>query len=203
MWSLLRDRLDLRFVLALSVYVSAVLLAFRDEVVGPAVLPLRVLTAKATQALIHGLGMEAVREATVISHPAGFAYDITRGCTAFVAMGFLTVAILAYRADLRPKLLGLAVGIPALLALNLVRLVHLFYLGVYRPDLFRLAHQVVWQAVIVLAVFGLWHAWRTWLERKGTGLVVSSEVSTERQARKRDSGRTDPGRLPARHVLGR
>jgi len=43
-------------------------------------------------------------------------------------------------------------------AVNLVRLVHLYYLGVYRADLFHLAHRVVWQVVMVLAVFALWYS---------------------------------------------
>jgi exosortase/archaeosortase family protein len=157
--SALGERLNLRLVLSLAVFVAFVLLAFRDEVMGPALVPLRTLTAQATLGLIHWAGMEAIREASAIYHPGGFAYEISRGCLGLVPVGVLAVSVLAHPGSLRPKLTGLALGVPLLVGLNLVRLVHLFYLGVRQPGLFHFAHQVVWQAVIVAAVFVLWLGW--------------------------------------------
>ena len=57
--------------------------------------------------------------------------------------GFLTAAILASPGAMRRKVIGLAVGVPILIALNLTRLVHLFSLGVYHPEAFTLAHDIV------------------------------------------------------------
>ncbi len=74
-------------------------------------------------------------------------------------MAFLAVAICAYRSTWRLKAVGVALGVPLLLGLNMMRLVHLFYLGVYRPQLFHVAHAYAWQAVMVAAVFILWLAW--------------------------------------------
>lgn len=152
------SRSNVRFVLALTIFAGLVLLTFREDVLGPALLPLRVLTAEATLAVIHGAGMEAVRAASTVYHPGGFAYEISRGCTGLVPIAFLVVAVLAYPADSRTKLVGLSLGVPFLAVLNLIRLVHLFYLGVHQPQLFELAHKVLWQAVIVLAVLALWIA---------------------------------------------
>lgn len=160
-------RANLRFLLALAVIAGLVLLDAREEVLGPVLLPLRSLTAKTALALIHWLGMEAVREASAIHHPGGFAYEISRGCVGLVPIAFLVVSVLAYPGHQRTRLAGLALGIPFLVVLNLIRLVHLFYLGVHQPQLFELAHKLLWQAVIVFAVFALWMACTTRLDLRG------------------------------------
>jgi exosortase/archaeosortase family protein len=157
----------LRFVSIVATFAVAVALVFRDEVVGPIVLPLRVLTARVVLVLVHGAGLDAVREVSALYHPGGFAYEISRGCLGLVPVAFLVVGVLAYPGERHRKLWALIIGVPALFALNLVRLVHLFYLGVNRPDLFPLAHQVAWQAAIVTAVFVFWLAATGYLEISG------------------------------------
>lgn len=160
-------RTGLRFAVALAAFAAAAALLYREELVGPFVLPLRVLTARAVLALIHLAGMQAAQEASALFHPAGFAYEISRGCLGLIPAGFLLVGVLAYPGALPRKLLALTAAVPLLLAVNLVRLVHLYYLGVYRADLFNLAHRVVWQVVMVLAVFALWYAATGYLTGSG------------------------------------
>lgn len=157
-------RLSLRVVISLTIFVGVVLMVFQDEVVGPALAPLQVATARAVLGLIHLVGMAAVRDASAVYHPGGFAYEISRGCMGLVPVGLLIVATSAYPGRLWRKLQALALGIPLLLGLNLIRLLHLFYLGVHRPEAFHLAHQVVWQAAIVVAVFTLWLGTTFWIE---------------------------------------
>jgi len=59
----------------------------------------------------------------------------------------------------------LLAGLPALAAVNVVRLVQLFVTGVRWPGAFALAHEVVWQAIVVLATLGFFLAWVRWAER--------------------------------------
>lgn|GEM_PF-727474 len=169
-------RANLRFVLALAVIAGLLLLDSREEMLGPVLLPLRTLTAKTALALIQWLGMEAVRQACAIYHPGGFAYEISRGCIGLVPIAFLVVSVLAYPGNQRSRLAGLALGVLFLVVLNLIRLVHLFYLGVHQPQLFELAHKVLWQAVIVLAVFALWIVCTTRLDLRGTPAQRSRAV---------------------------
>ena len=158
-------RTELRFVLALLSLAAVMLLVYRDEIVGPVVMPLRVLTAKTVLLLLQGLGVEAVREASAIYHSGGFAFEISRGCMALVPALFLGAGIAAYPGSRRVKLVGWVAAIPLLLMLNFARLVHLFYLGVYRPEIFELAHRVLWESAIILAVIVLWLAWVVWADR--------------------------------------
>ncbi len=162
-------QLNLRFVTVMVGFVGVVWLTYREDVLGPPLATLTTLTAQTTLALLHWLGMEAVRVATVISHPDGFAYEIYYRCTGFLPVAFLTVSILAYPGSLRRKYIGLAVGVPILIGLNLARLVHLFYLGVYNPAAFNFAHAVLWEALLVLAIIGLWLGWTKWVASQAEG----------------------------------
>lgn len=154
-----------RYALVLTAAALALWLGFREEALGPVLAVWRVAVARATLVLIHWGGMEAVRDAAVIAHPGGFAYEISRGCTGFVPAALLATAIAAYPAAAGwKKLAGVALGVPLSLAVNLARLVHLYYLGVYRPQWFGVAHQIVWEGITVLATLALWVAWARWAD---------------------------------------
>ena len=155
-------QLNLRFALVMAGFAGTVLLTYREDVLGTLLAPLTMWTAWVTLALLHWLGMEATRVATVVSHPSGFAYEIYYRCIGFLPVGFLTTGILAYPGRWRRKLVGLVVGVPVLIALNLTRLVHLFYLGVHNPAAFDFAHAVMWEGFLILAILGLWLSWTRW-----------------------------------------
>jgi exosortase/archaeosortase family protein len=110
--------------------------------------------------------MEAVRLVTVISHPDGFAYEIYYRCTGILPVAVLTVSILAYPGPLRQKLVALAAGVPILISLNLMRLVHLFYLGVHNPAAFDIAHTIVWETLLIVAIIGIWMGWTRWSDKR-------------------------------------
>src|SRR2546421_10087198 len=72
---MLKDRVqDARFLAFMAVFTGFVFLLYREELVGPSLVPLTLWTARTTVLLLHWLGIEAVQAATVISHPEGFAY---------------------------------------------------------------------------------------------------------------------------------
>ena len=160
-------KLNLRYGIILAAFAAVTWLVFRDAVMGPVLVPLRALTAEGALTLIRLLGMEAIREGAVVYQPGGFAYEISPGCTALVGAGLLFVAILAYPAARHHRLVGISLCVPAFLGLNLVRLAHLFYAGVHRPEVFQVLHQTVWQAGMAVAVFGLWFGWTVWAHRAG------------------------------------
>lgn len=159
------SREDLRFVAALCAFAAAAWLLFRDEVLGAALVGVRAATAEATVALIRAVGMEAVRDGTIIYHAGGFGVEISRGCTPVVGAALLAVATLAYPAERRRRLVGAMIAVPLFVALNFVRLVHLFYLGVYEPGRFAFAHETLWQGGVAVAIYGLWLGWRLWADR--------------------------------------
>lgn len=131
--------------------------------------PLAGLVASVTQAVLHGIGIAAERAGTVLFVPGGFAYDITIGCTGLLPAAVLAVAILASPGTWGVKRRGLVVGVPLLLTVNLLRLVHLFYLGIHAPGLFVLAHTLLWEGTMVLFTFVTWALWARWADRREVG----------------------------------
>lgn len=172
--------MNLRFVFIVGIFTGVVLLTYREEVLGSLLGPLTALTASTTFVLLDLIGVDVLREASVIYQPGGFAYEIYYRCTGFLPVACLTVSILAHSGCLRHKLAGLAVGIPFLIILNLVRLVHLFLIGVTRPDLLDLAHSVLWEGGIILAVLGFWLIWKKWAYTQSLHSRRSSQTNPER-----------------------
>jgi exosortase/archaeosortase family protein len=127
-----------------------------------ALAPLTGLVASLVRAMLHPLGIEAVRAGGTLSVPGVFGYEITVGCTGIVAGAVLTVAILASPGASAAKVSGLLVGVPLVLAVNLLRLVHLFYIGIHAPGRFALAHSILWEGAVVLVTFTTWLAWSRW-----------------------------------------
>ena len=114
--------------------------------------------AAVSNTLLNVLGQNTVRNGTLISNPA-FAVDIKNGCNGLEALVFLCAAIFAFDAPFRSRLTGVAIGAVIVEVLNLFRVVSLFLIGRYRPDLFELFHVAVWQAVIFGAAVFTFISW--------------------------------------------
>ena len=147
----------LRFASVVAFLSMVVLFAPRRPV--GVLLPFDRLTAAATGAVLGGIGMPAVRSEGVLRHAGGFSYEIYYRCTGLLAAGFLAGVILASPAPARNRWIGAGAGFALVLAVNLVRLVSLFVIGVRAPGLFHFAHVYAWEAVLVAVVAGFWAIW--------------------------------------------
>jgi exosortase H (IPTLxxWG-CTERM-specific) len=148
-------RFLVRFVVFLAVFYLAVAVQpMNDHVVVP-------FTAKivtVSTASLKALGEPASAVGTQILSP-GFAVDVKNGCNGVEAMLILVAAVLAFPASWRQRLAGLAVGVAVIQALNLVRVVSLFWLGVHRRDIFETFHTAVWQTILILVAVGIFLLW--------------------------------------------
>lgn len=161
-----------RFVAVLATFAAVVLLVHREEeILGALLAPVTLWTAETTIRLLDVLGIEAVRQSTLFFGPQGVIYEIYYGCTGVLPVVTFAVALLALPGcSWRRRLVGLLLGVPLILAANLVRLVHLFHLGVHRPEWFPLAHSVLWEAGLVILVATAWLTWTAWAH-KARGLI--------------------------------
>jgi exosortase H (IPTLxxWG-CTERM-specific) len=89
----------------------------------------------------------------------GFAVSIEAGCNGVEAALILIAAMLAFPAPWKHRLFGIAIGLFAVQALNVVRIVSLFYLGQWNMTVFEWAHLYLWQALIMLDVLIVWLVW--------------------------------------------
>jgi exosortase H (IPTLxxWG-CTERM-specific) len=97
----------------------------------------------------------------------GFAVSIEAGCNGVEATIVLLAAMLAFPAPWKNRLVGLVAGVVAVQALNVVRVISLFYLGQWNLAVFEFAHLYVWQALIMLDVLVVWLIWVRTLPRAG------------------------------------
>ena len=149
-----------RFVI-LFVVILLALFAFELTPPGQALVqPWTSLVADTGTAVIRAFDGEAGSQGNVVFNPrTGFSMAIMAGCNGVEAMLVLLAGILAYPAPWRLKLAGLAVGVVAIQALNLVRIVSLFYLGQWNLEWFEWAHLYAWQALIMLDALLVWMLW--------------------------------------------
>src|ERR1700687_4480005 len=89
----------------------------------------------------------------------GFAVSIEAGCNGVEAAIVLIAAMLAFPAPWKHRVLGILAGLLAVQALNVVRVVSLFYLGQWNMKAFEWAHLYLWQALIMLDVLIVWLIW--------------------------------------------
>lgn len=101
----------------------------------------------------------AVTGKIIRSTTSAFGVSIEPGCNGVEAMIVLLAAIAAFPAPLRYKLKGLAAGLIAIQALNLVRIISLYYLGLWNATLFKWAHLYIWQALIMLDALLVFLVW--------------------------------------------
>ena len=90
---------------------------------------------------------------------SGFAVSIEPGCNGVEALIILFAAMFAFPASLKAKLIGFAIGFVAIQALNLVRIISLFYLGQWNMVWFEWFHLYFWQALIILDALVVWLIW--------------------------------------------
>jgi exosortase H (IPTLxxWG-CTERM-specific) len=101
----------------------------------------------------------------IMDRATGFGVRVEAGCNGVEAMIVLAAGMLAFSAPWRLRLAGLLAGTVAVQALNLVRVVSLFYLGQWSFAVFEFAHLYLWQALIMLDVLIVWLLWLRWVGR--------------------------------------
>ena len=150
-----------------TTFILILLVLFVFELLGPVqeyiVQPFTQGLAAVSAALIQAFDSNVISQGIIIrSLSNGAAVAIQAGCNGIEAMICLTAAIIAYPSTWRERFIGLFAGFIAIQALNLVRIVSLFYLLQWNQQWFEWAHLYAWQALIfldVLIVFVLWIRW--------------------------------------------
>ncbi|HEY6893041.1 MAG TPA: exosortase H [Rhodanobacteraceae bacterium] len=154
------------FLLYLCVLFALELLQVVDTHV---ILPFTAGIAKVSVWLVGLFDPHAVAYGKVLqSTTNGFAISIERGCNGVEAVIILVAAMLAFPAPWKNRLTGIALGFVAIQALNLVRIISLFYLGQWNQTWFQWFHLYLWQALIVLDALVAFLIWLRYLPREAT-----------------------------------
>jgi exosortase H (IPTLxxWG-CTERM-specific) len=123
--------------------------------------------AKISSSALNMLGENTHVTGTYISS-AKFAVNMVWGCDALEPSALFIAAVLAFPAPVLLKIAGILIGTFCLLFLNLVRIVSLFLIGVYYPDVFDVLHLDIWQILFILLTLVFFLIWLQWITPRRT-----------------------------------
>ena len=104
---------------------------------------------------------------------SGFAVSIEAGCNGVEATIVLVAAVLAFPATWGARLSAIGLGFLAIQAMNLVRIISLFYLGEWNLSFFEWIHLYLWPALIMLDVLIVFVVYLRYLSREQAPLETA------------------------------
>ncbi len=152
-------RPELRFLILFLAFLSVSFTIVALRPVNDAFVdPYTAFVARMSGQVLRLLGENATVDGCVLSSPR-FAVTIYNGCNGLITSLIFISGVLAFPASWRAKLIGVVGGLLAIQLINLVRIVSLFYIGIFMPRFFNESHIFVWQSVVILAGVSLWVVW--------------------------------------------
>lgn len=117
--------------------------------------------AAISSGLLNLLGQGTTADGLTISSDA-YSLLIKRGCDAITATVILIATILVFPASWPKKWKGIAFGVLFLFALNVVRIVSLYFVGVHAPEHFEFMHIEFWQFAFIALAIAYFIYWLNW-----------------------------------------
>lgn len=155
-------------------FVMILLALFTIELMGPVqtwvIEPFTAAVAKVSAIVLQAFDNTVQAQGIVLRNiETGAAVSIQPGCNGVEAMIVVLAAIIATPANWKYKLIGIGLGFLAIQALNVVRIISLFYLLQWDPVWFEWAHLYLWQALIMLDGLIVYLLWVRMLPAPTTG----------------------------------
>ena len=143
-----------RFALIfLAILVCLFTLEMQSSVQRIAIEPFTTLLATISAGIITPFDSSVVSYGKILQFgPNGFAVSIEAGCNGVEATIVLVAAVLAYPAAWPASATAIALGFLAIQAMNILRIISLFYLGNWNLEVFSWVHLYLWPALIMLDV---------------------------------------------------
>ena len=162
-----------RLYVAFGAILLFFVIAFSTDAVHEAVVvPFTSLVAAASGVMMNLFGAGARVFGNHLS-TARYSINVVDGCNGIYATAILISGVIAYPSKLIHKAWGIALGFLAVFVLNLGRVISLFYLGQYYPDIFNEVHVYVWQPIIILWAIFVWDFWSRQIEGRNKGLAAA------------------------------
>ena len=108
--------------------------------------------------LLHLLGQPTQLEGTTVFSPA-FRMTIAPNCSALGIILFFSATVLAYPARAKRKIVGIMAGFMAIYALNIVRIVTIYFTGARWPERLHGVHEELWPSLLIMGtlfISGVW-----------------------------------------------
>ena len=123
-----------------------------------------------TAKLLSMLGIAATCRGSVIEL-FSMSLDVKFGCNGLEAVMIYSVAVIAFPASWKKKLIGIAAGFAVIQIVNILRIVGLAYSGIHARDLFEYIHIYLAQGMMIAISLGVFFIYLNYA--KPTGKVAS------------------------------
>jgi exosortase H (IPTLxxWG-CTERM-specific) len=143
------------------------------------VLPFTTLVAKASGLIIQLFDRDVIAVGNkLLPTVAGKeGIEIVAGCNGVEAIIILAAAVFSFPATWRQKLAGFTVGFFAIQALNMVRIISLYYILQWSKIWFDWFHLYLWQALIILDALIVWLLWLRWISRTSQAAAAATAAA--------------------------
>ena len=136
--------------------------------------PFTVLLANISTAVIVPFDDTVIAQGRILRDATtGFAVSIEAGCNGVEAAIVLIAGIVAFPASVQHKVIAILAGFLFVQALNIVRIISLFYLGQWNYTVFEWFHLYLWPVLIMLDVLVVFAIYLQWLGKRHPELRTS------------------------------
>lgn len=159
----------------LFVFIGTLVGLFSIEMLNPVqqavIQPFTGLLASLSTAIILPFDQDVIATGRILRDAAtGFAVSIEAGCNGVEAAIVLVAGIMAFPATLKQKCVAILAGFFFVQALNIVRIISLFYLGQWNYTVFEWFHLYLWPVLIMLDVLVVFAIYLHWLGKSAPPL---------------------------------
>ena len=105
-----------------------------------------------------------------------FSILVQNVCNGLEVTAIFLATVLAFPTHWRNKLIGVALGFPAIFLINVARIAVLYILGFQIPNIFETVHRYYAQALVIILTLSVWLLWATVFTEYGS--KARNRVST-------------------------
>lgn len=147
-----------RFVIVFVATASALFVLYWITEVTGVFRTVNVLNAMLSGRILDLVGITTQRSGSLLAF-AGSGMQVISECSGIYAAIVFSASVVAFPATWRARAAGVALGITAIFAINVLRLVTVGITLAYRDSLVPFVHEYLWQILFVLVVAGLFVLW--------------------------------------------
>ncbi len=137
------------FLLLLTLFTVELLNPVQEQLI----LPFTGALASISAGLVQPFDSSVITHGKILQFgDSGFAVSIEAGCNGVEATIVLIAAVVAFPAPWKTRLAAILLGFLAIQALNILRIISLFYLGNWNLEIFTWVHLYLWPVLIMLDV---------------------------------------------------
>lgn len=156
-----RNRLVVQFTAATLAGVAVIFSLSRVPFLSEHVVyPYTKFITASSRAVLRLMGQDVGGEGLMIVG-RNFSILVQNVCNGLEVTAIFLATVLAFPTTWRNKLIGVALGFPAIFLINVARIAVLYILGFQIPNIFETVHRYYAQALVIILTLAVWLLWAT------------------------------------------